>query len=131
MSGNDDTYADCVRGQAESRLLLPDAAEALSALAQPSRLAIFRLLVRSSKPGLAAGMIAADLGIAANTLSTHLAILSRAGLVRSRREGRSIIYSADHEGMRALLAFLIEDCCDGRPDICLPLDAAPAGCGRP
>ncbi|ATE63283.1 ArsR/SmtB family transcription factor [Rhizorhabdus dicambivorans] len=99
-------------------MLLPLAVEALSALAQGHRLAVFRLLVRAGPDGLAAGEIAREVGIRPNTLSTHLTLLNRAGLVCARREGRSIIYTADYAGMRALLTFLIDDCCGGRPELC-------------
>ena len=105
---------------------LPVAVEALSALAQGSRLAVFRLLVRAGAEGLAAGDIAREIGARPNTLSTHLTILGHAGLVRARREGRSIIYSADYGTMRGLLGFLVEDCCAGRPEICAPVAL---GCG--
>lgn len=100
---------------------LPVAVERLSALAHGSRLAVFRLLVRAGPEGMPAGEIAREIGILPNTLSSHLTILSRAGLVRSKRGGRSIIYSADYARMRDLLAFLMEDCCGGRPEICAPL----------
>jgi DNA-binding transcriptional ArsR family regulator len=100
---------------------LPVAVEALSALAHGHRLAVFRLLVRAGPDGIPAGEIAREIGVLPNTLSTHLTILGHAGLVRSRRDGRSVIYSADYEGMRALLAFLVADCCAGRPEICAPL----------
>ena len=98
----------------------PDVVEALSALAHGSRLAVFRLLVRAGPDGLAAGDIAREIGALPNTLSTHLTILGHAGLIRSRREGRSVIYAADYVGMRALLGFLVEDCCAGHPEICGP-----------
>ena len=97
---------------------LPTAVEALSALAHASRLAVFRLLVRAGAQGMAAGEIAREVGALPNTLSSHLTILGHAGLVRSRREGRSVIYSADYGGMRDLLGFLVADCCAGRPEIC-------------
>ena len=97
---------------------LPIAVEALSALAHASRLAVFRLLVRAGAEGMAAGEIAREIGALPNTLSTHLTILGHAGLVQSRREGRSIIYSADYDRMRDLLGFLVADCCAGRPEIC-------------
>ena len=99
-------------------LRLPAAVEALSALAHASRLAVFRLLVRAGSDGMAAGDIAREVGALPNTLSTHLTILGHAGLIRSRREGRSVIYSADYDGMRDLLGFLVADCCAGRPEIC-------------
>ena len=100
---------------------LPTAVEALSALAHGHRLAAFRLLVRAGAEGVAAGDIAREVGELPNTLSTHLTILSHAGLVQSRRKGRSVIYSADYDGMRDLLGFLVADCCAGRPEICGPL----------
>jgi DNA-binding transcriptional ArsR family regulator len=108
---------------------LSSATDALSALAQESRLSVFRMLVRAGAPGLPAGELAQALAIPHNTLSTHLAILTRAGLLRFRREGRNIIYSVDFDGTRALLGFLIEDCCQGAPGICSPvLDALLPGC---
>lgn len=105
---------------------LPVAVEALSALAQGSRLAVFRLLVRAGDAGMAAGDIAREIGVLPNTLSSHLTILGHAGLVRARRDGRSIIYAADYDTMRGLLGFLVEDCCAGRPEICAPVAL---GCG--
>ena len=96
---------------------------ALSALAHEGRLAVFRLLVRAGPEGLAAGEVARRLGVLPNTLSASLNVLSHAGLVVSRREGRSIIYATHYEGMRGLLAFLMEDCCGGKPEICAPLAA--------
>jgi DNA-binding transcriptional ArsR family regulator len=96
---------------------------ALSALAHPGRLEVFRLLVRAGPEGLAAGEIARATGSLANTLSANLNILAGAGLASSRREGRSIIYTAGYERMRELLAFLMEDCCGGKPEICAPLVA--------
>jgi len=109
---------------------MPLAVEALSALAHASRLAVFRLLVRAGPDGLPAGEIAREVGALPNTLSSHLTILGHAGLVRSRRDGRSIIYSADYDGMRMLLGFLIEDCCGGRAEICAQLTGMDpvAGC---
>ena len=93
---------------------------ALNALAQETRLKAFRLLVRAGAAGFAAGEIAEKLDIPANTLSFHLKELTRAGLVDSRREGRSIRYSLQVEGMQRLLNFLSEDCCQGHPELCLP-----------
>jgi ArsR family transcriptional regulator, arsenate/arsenite/antimonite-responsive transcriptional repressor len=93
----------------------------LSAIAQEARLGVFRLLVKAGPEGLAAGDIARTLGIAANTLSAQLLTLSNAGLVRARREGRSIIYAINFEAMRDLLVFLTEDCCGGRAEMCAPL----------
>jgi len=97
------------------------ALDALSALSQGTRLDVFRLLVRAGPVGLCAGEIAERLDVRQNTMSTNLGLLDRAGLVRSRREGRSIRYVADLDGMRGLLAYLMEDCCGGRPETCEPL----------
>ena len=94
------------------------AAGALGALAQETRLRIFRLLVQQGPEGMAAGAIARRLKLPSNTLSFHVSILSRAGLVTSRKEGRSVFYAVDLEGTRALLGFLVEDCCRGHPEIC-------------
>jgi ArsR family transcriptional regulator len=106
------------------------AVSALSALAHDGRLDIFRLLVRAGADGMAAGDIARTTEAAASTLSANLAILSRAGLIASRRDGRSIIYAAAYDQMRDLLGFLMEDCCQGHPEICAPLAAlASQSCG--
>lgn len=94
------------------------ALNALSALSQETRLDVFRLLVRLGPAGLCAGEIAENLGVRQNTMSVNLAVLARAGLIRSEREGRSIRYFADLDGMRRLLGFLMEDCCGGRPESC-------------
>ena len=99
------------------------ASNALSALAHPGRLEVFRLLVRAGPGGMAAGEIARATGSLANTLSANLNVLAGAGLVSSRREGRSIIYAAGYGRMSELLAFLMEDCCAGKPEICAPLAA--------
>lgn len=112
-------------------MLLPEAVEVLSALAQGHRLAVFRLLVRAGADGLPAGEIAREIGVLPNSLSTHLTILGHAGLIRSRREGRSLIYSAHYEGMADLLGFLVADCCAGRPEICAPVAALAQGCCSP
>ena len=94
---------------------------ALAALAQPTRLAVFRLLVREGPAGLPAGEVAARLEVQPATLSFHLAQLERAGLLASRRQGRQILYAADFAAMRALVGFLLDDCCHGRPEICAGL----------
>lgn len=99
------------------------AVEGLSALAHEGRLSVFRLLVRHGKDGLAAGDIARKLDVLPNTLSTNLTVLSNAGLVQSRREGRSIIYTPDFDRMTELLAYLVEDCCNGDVAVCAPLAA--------
>lgn len=89
------------------------AIQALSALAQESRLAIFRLLVQAGPAGLAAGAIGETLDLPPATLSFHLAGLARAGLAQSRQEGRFVIYSADYAAMNTLVGFLTENCCQG------------------
>ena len=104
------------------------AISALSALAQPTRLAIFRLLMKHEPIGITAGVIADTIGAPHNTLSTHLAILVRAGLLRSSREGRTIIYRTDVEGMRSVIAFLVNDCCDGHPELCNLVAADAVAC---
>jgi len=99
---------------------ITQAVQSLSALAQESRLTAFRLLVIAGRPGMAAGDIAESLGVPHNTLSTHLAVLNRAGLLQSRREGRKIFYAVDFDGTRSLLRFLLQDCCRGAADVCAP-----------
>jgi DNA-binding transcriptional ArsR family regulator len=97
------------------------AIEGLTALAQPTRLRVFRHLVRKHPAPVAAGDLARALGTPHNTMSTHLSVLTRAGLVTVRREGRSMLYGADLDGFRDLVAFLTRDCCCGRPEICAPI----------
>lgn len=101
-----------------------DATAALAALAHRGRLTLFRLLVRTGPAGLAAGEIARRLEVAPSTLSASLAVLSSAGLAQSRRDGRSIIYSARFDRMGDLMAFLADDCCGGAPEVCAPVAAA-------
>ena len=110
---------------------LSDAVCRLSALAQESRLEVFRLLVKAGPEGLPAGEIARMLHTAPNTMSAQLLLLSNAGLIRARRDGRSIIYSVDFAAMSDLLIFLTEDCCGGRPEICAPLAAVASRCCKP
>ena len=98
-----------------------EAASVLSALAHEGRLAIFRLLVRAGPQGVRAGKIADAVGAPGSTLSANLNILSHAGLVERRRDGRAIIYTARYDRMRDVLAFLLDDCCNGDPAICAPL----------
>lgn len=102
------------------------AIETLAALAQTHRLAAFRALVGATPDGMAAGDLAKDLGIAPASLSFHLSSLAGAGLVRSERRGRSIVYFAELSAMRGLIDHLTEDCCGGHPEICVGGDAAPA-----
>ncbi len=114
----------------EGAMDAPHALAALAALGQPTRLSIFRLLVKEEPGGLTAGVLADAVGCPHNTLSTHVAILARAGLVNDKREGRTITYRANAAGTRALIAFLVTDCCDGRPELCgLPGQADEADCG--
>jgi len=94
---------------------------ALAALAQPTRLAAFRLVVEHEPHGLPAGEIARRLEVPQNTMSTHLAHLTRAGLLTADKQGRTIIYRAEIDHMRAVMAFLVNDCCGGRPELCAPL----------
>lgn len=96
----------------------PHALAALAALGQPTRLEIFKLLMREEPNGLAAGAIADAVGGPHNTLSPHLSILARSGLITAKRDGRSIVYRADIEAMRQLLSFLVTDCCNGHPELC-------------
>jgi len=104
---------------------------ALAALAQSTRLDVFRLLVTAEPEGLPAGEIARRLEVPHNTMSSHLGILSRAGLVRSERFSRSIVYRADLDALRWAIAFLLKDCCGGRPEICAPLLAELTPCCPP
>ena len=94
---------------------------ALAALAQSTRLEVFRLVVKHEPEGLAAGDIARALAVPQNTMSSHLSVLSRAGLVSAQRFGRSIVYRADLACFRTVMLFMLRDCCDGRPEICAPL----------
>jgi ArsR family transcriptional regulator len=100
---------------------IKDATDVLSALALEGRLAIFRLLIRAGPQGVRAGDIAEAVAAHASTLSANLNVLSHAGLIEGRKDGRSIYYSARYDRMRDLLAFLIDDCCNGSPEICMPL----------
>ena len=100
---------------------MKQAVQSLSALAQESRLSIFRLLVAAGPEGMAAGSIGEKLGLPPATLSFHLAGLTRAGLAQSRQEGRFVIYRADFEGMGRLLAYLTEDCCGGKACVPVPI----------
>jgi ArsR family transcriptional regulator, arsenate/arsenite/antimonite-responsive transcriptional repressor len=104
---------------------------ALAALAQPTRLDVFRLLVQGEPDGLAAGDIARALAVPQNTMSSHLSILSRAGLVSAQRFGRSIVYRADLARLQGVMLFMLKDCCDGRPEICAPLVESLTPCCLP
>ncbi len=108
-----------------------DAVQRLSALAQDARLELFRLLVKAGPLGLAAGEIARRLDAAPNTTSAQLLLLSNAGLICARRDGRSIIYSVDFAAMSELLVYLTEDCCGGRAEVCAPLADVARRCCPP
>jgi DNA-binding transcriptional ArsR family regulator len=103
----------------------PRAIAALASLAQETRLEIFRLLVQKGPEGLPAGAIGERLGLPSPTLSFHLSHLKHTGLVKSRRQSRSIIYSADFATMMGLMAYLTENCCGGRSELCAPVACAP------
>ncbi|MEA1647877.1 metalloregulator ArsR/SmtB family transcription factor [Nitrospirillum sp. BR 11164] len=104
------------------------AIDAFAALAQETRLSVFRLLVQAGPGGLPAGDVAARVGVPASTLSHHLGLLERAGLLRSWRVQRQIFYATDYEGTRRLLAFLMKDCCQGLPELCGTNIADPIDC---
>lgn len=100
----------------------------MTALSQATRLDTFRLLVRHEPMGLPAGEIARELGVPQNTMSSHLGVLARAGLVQSERQSRSIIYRADLDGLRDVILFLLKDCCNGNAALCEPLIAELTPC---
>jgi ArsR family transcriptional regulator len=104
---------------------------ALAALAQPTRLRAFRLLVQHEPDGIAAGELARLLEVPQNTLSAHLSVLSRADLVTSERQSRSIVYRANLSAFQAVALFLLQDCCGGRPEICAPAIASLQPCCPP
>jgi DNA-binding transcriptional ArsR family regulator len=104
---------------------------ALAALAQPTRLETFRLLIRHEPEGLPAGELARALEVPQNTMSAHLATLSRAGLIHGERHSRSIIYRARLDCFRDLTLFLLKDCCGGNAALCAPLVAELTPCCAP
>jgi ArsR family transcriptional regulator len=108
-----------------------DAVLFFSALAQPTRLMVFRLLIENEPEGLPAGEIARRMAVPHNTMSTHLAILTRAGLITAERQSRSIIYRARLDAVREVAGYLVRDCCGGRPEICAPLIAELSPCCPP
>jgi DNA-binding transcriptional ArsR family regulator len=110
---------------------LKDALACLGALSQGTRLETFRLLVRQEPEGLAAGEVARRLDVPQNTMSTHLAVLTRAGLLRSERHSRSIVYRADLTRLREMMLFLVKECCEGRAELCTPLIADLLPCCPP
>ena len=103
----------------------------LAALAQDTRLAVFRLLVSREPDGVAAGDIARYLAVPHNTMSSHLGVLARAGLITAERHSRSIVYRARLDCVREMVTFLLRDCCGGRPEICSPvIDALTPCCSK-
>jgi DNA-binding transcriptional ArsR family regulator len=106
-----------------------DATLAFAALSQPTRLEAVRLLVSAEPDGLAAGELARRLAVPQNTLSAHLAVLARAGLVTGERRSRQIIYRVELPRVSELALFLLRDCCGGRPELCGPLIADLTACG--
>ena len=108
-----------------------DAIAVFSALSQPTRLAVFRLLTAPAPAGWPAGDVAGALGVPQNTMSSHLAILVRAGLITAERDGRTILYRAELDRVREITGFLVTDCCGGRPELCEPLVAELAPCCPP
>jgi ArsR family transcriptional regulator len=108
-----------------------EAIGALAALAQNTRLEAFRLLVRREPDGVPAGQLARLMKAPQNTMSAHLAVLSRAGLVSGERQSRSIIYRADLARLREVVLFLLNDCCGGHPEVCAPLLAGLVPCCVP
>lgn len=107
------------------------ALDVFSALAQPTRLDAFRLIVKHEPDGLPAGEVSRLLDIPQNTMSTHLGILTRAGLVTAERHSRSIVYRASIDRVREIASFLVSECCGGRPELCEPLVAEFTPCCSP
>jgi DNA-binding transcriptional ArsR family regulator len=103
--------------------------DSLAAIAHATRLRVFRLLVKAEPAGLSSGEIARRVGIPPTTMSTHLAVLARTGLITARRESRLIFYALEADAVRALFDALVSDCCDGRPELCAPLLALPKNGG--
>ncbi len=99
---------------------MTSALAAFSALSQETRLQVFRLLMTAGPDGMGAGAIAERTGVLHNTLSSHLAVLTRAGLLRQTRRGRAINYAVDIDGVQSLIAYLVDECCGGNPEICGP-----------
>ncbi len=105
-----------------------DAITSFAALSQETRLGAFRLLVHHEPAGLPAGEIARQLNVPHNTMSAHLAVLTRAGWINSRRRSRSIIYRANLDHVKETIQFLVRDCCAGHPELCEPLMASLSEC---
>jgi len=109
----------------------PQALDAFAALSQETRLKMVRALVVAGPEGLAAGAVGDLVGASSSSASFHLSHLERAGLVQSRRAARSIIYTANFDGLSGLVEFLMRDCCQGRPEVCLPASLVAASCCAP
>ena len=109
----------------------PQALNAFGALSQETRLRMVRILVQAGPEGMPAGAIGEAVGASSSSASFHLAHLERAGLIQSRRESRSIIYSANFEGLSGLVEFLMRDCCSGHPEVCMPAAVVAAECCAP
>ncbi|MGV8954365.1 MAG: ArsR/SmtB family transcription factor [Cypionkella sp.] len=107
------------------------AIDVFAALSQATRLDTFRLLMQHEPNGLPAGEIARALDVPQNTMSSHLAILTRAGLIQAERHSRSIVYRAVVDRVREIASFLVQDCCGGRPELCEPLVAEFTPCCPP
>lgn len=107
------------------------ALDAFGALSQATRLQMVRTLVVAGPDGMAAGAVGEAVGASSSSASFHLSHLERAGLVRSRREARSIIYSASYEGLSGLVEFLMRDCCQGHPEVCAPAAKTATACCGP
>jgi ArsR family transcriptional regulator len=107
------------------------ALDVFTALSQATRLDAFKLIISHEPDGMAAGDIARRLEVPQNTMSTHLAILTRAGLIQADRQGRSIVYRAVLDQVRAIANYLVQDCCGGRPELCDPLIADITPCCSP
>jgi len=107
------------------------AINSFAALAQETRLRIVRLLVKAGPNGLAAGSVGEAVGASSSNVSFHLSQLEQAGLIRSRREARSIIYTANYPELSGLIQFLMRDCCQGHPEVCAPAATALASCCKP
>lgn len=109
----------------------PQALNAFGALSQETRLRMVRILVQAGPAGMPAGAIGEAVDASSSSASFHLAHLERAGLIQSRRESRSIIYSANFDGLSGLVEFLMRDCCSGHPEVCMPAAAVAAECCAP
>lgn len=110
---------------------ISNATDVFTALSQPTRLAAFRLIMQHEPEGMPAGEVARRLDVPQNTMSSHLAVLTRAGLLSSERQSRSIVYRAELERVREIASFLVNDCCGGRPELCEPLVAEFTPCCTP